>query len=205
MHRIALFALICLCGAVFGETPAQKPAAPAVLADQTTPKGTVKLFALSIQKGDSSKVAGCLKSNTELEEKYANGYVEVAIGLGKLQSAVRTKFGEVASHQWAGFSGIAEVDAAKEQVSGDTAMVEISGSNPLKLELLKDGGQWKISVAKMIDGKKPAQINTEIKGMQVLARAASDTATEVADGKFAKPEQVREALEQKLSKAAGQK
>jgi hypothetical protein len=202
MWRIALFVLVMVGMCAMAAPPASRPATPAVAPDQNSPRGTVKLFTISIQSGDSAKVLACLKANSDLEERFANGYVDVTIGMGKLRNAVKAKFGEEAARAWGAQAGLAEIDAAKEEINGDTAVVRIAGDQPLALELLKDGVNWKISVAKMLAGKKPEETRSDIRKMQMIGKAASETAGEVDQGEFKKAADVITAFKAKLAKAA---
>lgn len=181
--------------------PASPPAAsqPVIPADQTSPRGALKLFAKSVQEADVEKVRGCLHAAGETEGRYARGYADVSVAFGRLRAAVAAKFGEEAAKRYvANPLETQHIDEAAVREQGDVAVVELKTEPVARIELVRVDGQWKLSVNRMLAGRPAREIRTDIERMALLVDAVTEVATETFNGQFKTAPSAMTALEKKV-------
>lgn len=180
------------------DPPASQPAVPA---DQTSPKGAVKMFTVGVQSADAEKVRAVLHTTSDTEIKYAQGYADVSIALGRLRTAALAKYGEKAARYFkAETERLGAIDEAAVTLDGDKAVVEVKGDESSKIPLVRVDGKWKISITKMLSTKRAKEIEADIASMQSYAAVINETAQEIAAGKHADLEAALEAMRKKISK-----
>ena len=191
---------VCLAQAARADAASEAPSVPA---DQATPRGTLKLFALAVQAAEGDKVRQCLHTTNDTEARYAQRYAEVSVALGRFRAAMIQHFGDKAALSLKALAPIREghhIDAAEEKVSGSEAVVEIKGDQPETIALVKVEGKWKIAISKMIAGRSASESKGDLDAMKALTEAYTETAKQVTDGKHKSPPAAVSALRKNVEK-----
>jgi hypothetical protein len=185
MRHLLALAVMLLTVAPMARAAGDDEAA-SVPVDQTTPRGTLKVFALAVQEAQGEKVRQCLHTTKETEARYAQRYAEVSVAMGRFRSAMLEHFGEKAAMTLRALAPIREghhIDAAVEQIKGTEALVEIKGDRPETIALVQVEGKWKIAISKMIAGRSASEARSDLEAMSALADAYIETAKQVRDGR----------------------
>jgi hypothetical protein len=182
---------------------AAEDAPPPIPADQTTPRGTLKLFALAVQAAEGDKVRQCLHTASDTESRYAQRYADVTVSLGRFRAAMLAQYGEKAAPTLKTLAPIREghhIDAAAETITGAEAVVEIKGDQAETIAMIKVDGKWKIAISKMIARRSASDAKSDLDTMKALTDAYNETAKEVADGKHKTPPAAVNALRKNVEK-----
>lgn len=200
MKTIACLTVL-LAATVFA-APATRPAG----LDQKTPKNTVKLFTYSLQVGDAAAVQACLHATGRTEEQFAQGYTDVSLATARLRRSIEGRFGANAMKALGASTNADEelrrIDQADERINGKSAVVEVKGREPVRMELTQVDGQWKIAISKLLAGRNEQKVQQDLGVMKAMTLAAHQTADEIQAGKYAKPEQALQAFQEKLKSTA---
>jgi len=134
--------------------PATAPAAgPRVAADESTPRGTLKVLLGAMQDADEQKLKSILMSHSPLEERMVDAIVKRADAEKRFRGAVEKAYGAGGLRTMGNDSeamnaaSIAQIDSADERVDGDLAYVSAGQGSEMRLQKLN--GTWKVPVAQM--------------------------------------------------------
>lgn len=113
-------------------------------------------------------------------------------GMRKAADAAATRWGDAGREVWGSPSADLQKSFAEatEKIDGDTATVIARGEkDPMRLRKV-DGG-WKIDMSAL---PNRAEVVRSLPMFQAMASAASHAADEIARGRFANPDEARQAL-----------
>jgi RNA polymerase sigma factor (sigma-70 family) len=182
------------------QVAAQIGAAPA------TKQGSAKEFVVSVfqagLKGDENAFIQGFDRPTALQEAALRVMARAMVAEEELSDALAVKFGASAQKQLMDSLGIgvsfSDLDAGKETVSGNTAIVDIGRAGPGKIPVVKTANGWKIS---------PAVVGTltitNLTQMEQMTPPFHQLAAEVSAGKYKTVDEVFKAIEPMFRGAGG--
>lgn len=197
--KTVAFLLLAVSVASAQESTTQPASRPAT--DQSTPVATLLSFTRAILNAQPEAVRQTLLASTDLQQRYAAGYVDVTVGLARLKNAIRDRFGTQAANIMLGTDEeqLERIEKqAKVNIDEDTARIELPGENKVSLVMVRTEGVWKISVADMMQDRGEQAIEKDLQTMQKMAAAANETADEISAGKFERVDQAMEAFKGRL-------
>lgn len=189
-------------------TPTSAPAAPVVPINTTSPRGTMKVLSQAMEAGDAAAIKKVMHAANPAEEKMVAAMSAQAEAIGKLKSASVAKFGAQEAKKLVGdtASQLAQAmltfDAAGEKIDGNTATVTPQGDPQQAIHLVKDGSDWKLSVAEMAKQVPAGQIDRALADMNLQAKILNEIADGITKGQYKTPEEAGKDLQQKLIRAA---
>jgi hypothetical protein len=202
--RIAamIFAIaFCLPATIFAQ-PTTAPTTQ-VIADPTTPKGTLTLLNRATANGDTGTVRKLMHVATTQESRVADALVNRTDAFSKFRQAAVKSFGADAAAKLTGNETDAAaadqaIAAADVTIQNDKAVVQMEGQ---AVNLVKIGGDWKLSLAGLTAGLAPADVDRMLAQMQMFVTVMSQTTDEVSQGKYKSPDEVNDAIRAKLATA----
>jgi len=171
------------------------------LADDKTDVGnTAKAWATALMAGD---VAGVKSHSTGTEEQVAHweAMSKMIGAFQKLGDAAKAKYGDegammsrmMRKPDFSQFENQANIE-----VKGNQATITGNGKNENKMQLKKDGGEWKVELGSLTEVAK-----MDDKRLTGMSEAASTTATEISDGKYPTYREAMVAFGRKMSALNG--
>jgi hypothetical protein len=178
---------------------------PAPAADQSTPRGALRVLAEAMDNGDAAGIRSVMTANTPVEKQMVDALVGYHEALAHFSKAAEEAFGadeakkiigdKAASHD----SAIAALAATPEKIDGDNATV---GDGPQHVQLVKVDGKWTIPAGKLAEGTDPANINQRIADLNTRARIYNEVTDETKHDHYKTPEEAWAAVNAKAMKAA---
>ncbi len=197
----------------FAQTTAptsQPTTAPSTLpaADQTTPKGALRMLFTATDAGDAAAIRSVLYTASPLEEKMAATMAEMSSAMAVLQTAMRTSFGEDQTRAQIGDPAAAarmrdELLAKQtEQINGDHAVIKLEGMGNFKpVELKNDAGKWKVLIGKSLEKADPSMVEKQLDATGIQVKVIREVAADVSAGKFKNVGDVKQAMDAKVRQA----
>ena len=204
--RIASVILLTAAVAMGQATaPTSAPATAATTApiDPSTPKGSLKAFALALDAGEKAGVRKLLLATNPKEEQLADATAELAESAAALRRAAITAFGEEKSRPLGVASSgtkdaLARIDTAVEKIEGDTVTLREQQSDGPPLKLIKKDGKWLMPVSELTKDVEAADLERNIADMVWQSKQMRELATDVAAGKFAGATEARQELDRRI-------
>jgi hypothetical protein len=196
-------------GPTTGPTTAEAEPPP----DQTTPKGAVKVLFMALEAGDVPRITESLYASNATEERMVKAIAEMAQSLSRMRQAAIAAFGIEGARGLAGnpgalADGLAQVDAAKENVVGNSATLQMGDATAPgggALRVTRVGDQWRVPMAELAKDRKAEDIEANLEQAQIQKEVVEDIATELSAGKFKSAEEAMEAWRTKMMQAAMQR
>ncbi len=198
MKHTPIVFLLILANLLLADPPA---AVAPVKADQSTPRGALKLYAMAIKNADPKQLKEVLYTASPTEEQLVAVMQRTAIAAGQLRKVIEAKFGAEAagklSMQQPSDEDIAKVDKAVETVDGDNATVTMTDApgQSVDMKLIKSNGAWKVAVAPMLPPVGEDAAKEAVRGMSNYAEALEATAKDTEAGTFANIKEVNGAID----------
>ncbi len=189
-------------------TPTSAPAAPIVPINTASPRGTMKVLSQAMEAGDAAGIKKVMHAVNPAEEKMVDAMSAQAEAIGKLKSASVAKFGAQEAKKLVGDTAsqlsqaMLTFDAAGEKIEGNNATVTPQGDPQQAIHLVKDGSDWKLSVAEMAKQVPAGQIDRALADMNLQAKILNEIADGITKGQYKTPEEAGKDLQQKLIRAA---
>lgn len=210
--RVAVAGLVmCLgVGAMIPVAMAQQPGTVAeeVAANQSTPRGALKVLAAALQNGEGEKLRLVLTAETPIEQQMLQAMVEVATASGDVRKAAVAQFGEKGALPLTGDAaatlakGNKSLDLATEKLDGSKATVVMPEAPDDQIHLVKDNnGQWHLPMKALARGVEPALIQERAEQMMRTVVVFKQITAEITQGKYAGADEVRTVIQQKLTAA----
>ena len=227
---VAATAVFGLCGIVVAQNAAatqstmlppavdQAPAAatmptsaPSVAIDPSTPRGALKSLINAMETGDGDKLRSLIATTNPSEDKMVSAMAEMSQAQKKFRDAASSAFGNDATQltgdtSSASAEGMSKIDAAKETINGDSAIVDSgpkSGTPPLTLT--KSGGTWKIPIQQLSRGIDADSINQRLGDLSMMTGLINESATEIGKGTYKTPQEAGKAIQAKMMTYAMQR
>jgi hypothetical protein len=196
---------------------AQAPATTQATYDGDSPKNALRAMARAMADGNAEQIRRFVYAGSPVEEKMRSALADFTAGITKLRFQLEKTFSAKEARQLTGdMVGALEdnskrIDGAAENITGETATVEMNDPNEPKkttVRLRKTGNDWQIVM--LDDNGKPVDdklMESRADELAARAHALADTADDVAQGKLQTIQQVIQSVEAKmmatLSKRAG--
>jgi hypothetical protein len=182
---------------------AQTTAPTTTATDPSTPKGSLKSFALALDAGEKKGIRDLLLATNPQEEHLADATAELAESAAALRRAAITAFGEEKSRPLGVASSgtkeaLSRIDTATEKIDGDTVTLREAQSDGPPLKLVRKNGKWLMPVAELTKEVEAADLERNIADMVWQSKQMSELASEVAAGKFAGAVEARQALDRRI-------
>lgn len=197
-----------------GPAPASQPAAvtepstnpttaPVVPADQTTPRGAVKMFFAANIRGDGPGLQSLLLGENPAEDGLIAAMGEQKTADHDLADALQAKFPQEmkvdpakrADEQVALVGP--QIDAADEHVEGDTATVSgRGGGKPFTLKRVD--GRWRIPLSVLVRNADPEKLRKATHQIDIQVKVMRDAVADVNAGKYASIQEAQQGVKQKL-------
>lgn len=134
------------------EPVTQPTSRPSVTALADTPSGAFHQYLRALNVPDRKAALECWNTIDPKESKIAELQVDMMLAVSRLKKAVRSKFGAVAPFDLQmAVVGEDECGAIKEQVTADTASIEVHSTDeqqaPRSYSMVRSAGRWKLSAA----------------------------------------------------------
>ncbi len=212
MFRCAVAVMLSGCwlaSGVLAQEPTTAPtSAPAsqevVVADSSTPKGTLKLLSQATESGDTAQVRDLMVADTPQEQKLAEVLMERTAIYAKFRQAAAKAFGDAAADQLTGHSP-AEAAAAEQRIvqadvkmEGDKASLEMEGQ---PVNLVRVDGKWKLSMGNLTSGMEAGDVDQRMQQIKMLSEVVVQTTDELNQGKYKTADEVNDAIRSKLASA----
>ncbi len=204
LRSVIAIATVVTCVAAHARAQATQPAtAPAVAADTTTPKGTLKLLSDAMEQGDVEAMRRLMLAADETEQKMVAAQVAQAEAFARFRKALVATFGQPALDELLGAAPTAAqrnavFDAAPQKLDGDRATVSVETDN---YELKKVDGRWLLTFTTMARSVEPAVLDESLREMSVRAEVMKEVADEIAQGKYQNTDEVGQAIQGKMLSA----
>ena len=205
---------LVLSGAAIGQTtipataPATAPVATLPAADQTTPKGTLRMLFAATDAGDGPTIRSLLYTSSPLEEKMADTMANMSSAMAALQKAMKESFGEAQTKAQLGDIAAAAkmrddlLAKQPEQIDGDTAVIHLEGMGNFRpVDLKKVDGKWKILIGKSFEKADPAAVEKQLAATSIQIKVIRDVAVDVAAGKHKNVSDVKQTLDARVRQA----
>jgi len=173
--------------------------------DLSNPKAAAKSLYHAVAAGDAAAVRQVLLTEGEAQEQLAGAFADVLTAGKKLNDAARDKFG--AAGDAIGKPTITEEDAARVDQAvvtptgkhgDDEVRLEIAGQAKPMVWRKGTDGQWRLVVMDFA-GADPQKLPEQISMLAGVSQAMSDTADDIAAGKFAAAADAEASLQQRLN------
>jgi len=176
---------------------AQPTTAPSVIAaDQSTPRGAIKMLTIAMNKGDAATIKQVFSTTNTTEAKMLDAVAEQKAAQAKFRDAVVASFSAedarklVGDYQVAEAQGLMSLDSASEKIDGDSATVSIEDQ---KLTLKKQDAKWTVPVPAV----EPAQADQQLAAIQREAKIYKSIADDITNGRFKSADEAGKALQLK--------
>jgi hypothetical protein len=211
--NLAAMLVLSVCLLAKAEEPAPATA-PVVSADRQTPRGTLKVLAAAMARGDAEEVQRSLYAANPSEDKMRKAMADFSAAIARLRKALEASFGKAEAAQLTGdMEGVLDannhrVDAATESVRGNDATVQIS--DPTRggvqtVHMKKGETGWQIVLEDEGRRISPEVMETKSEELSVRANALVEVADDLASNKNKTIEQVQQAIQAKVIAAMHRK
>jgi hypothetical protein len=174
------------------------PAFAAPKDDGSGPRAALLLYDKLVGPNEADKAMGLYHATATRERALAAALANCDGALANLHKKALDKWGAAAADrlvQALDGTTVDQINAAKIDVAGDTAVIRIDGSNN-PTTMVRVNGEWKISV-KSIARQVSTNLKNVRKSLAKTAAAANDVATKIEGGQLA----TADAAERVLKKA----
>jgi hypothetical protein len=202
--------LVCAASLFVGASAFSQPApttAPAttqasVAADQTTPRGALKVLTVAMNKGDAASIKSVFAPANPVETKMVDAVVNQQSAMMKFHDAAVQAFGaDEAKKLPPGdvdavvAESLVALDKFPENITGDTATV---GEGQQVLHLKKADGKWTLPVSMLAPNITADNVDQQLSAMHQQSQVLTDMATDMGTGKFKTADEAGKALQAKV-------
>lgn len=178
-------------------------------ADQTSPRGALKLLAGAMESGDVAAVKGLLQADNPTEQKMADSMAEMAAAIAQLRQSAVTAFGKEGAMPLTGDSNttaedLARIDQAEEKIEGDTAILSINAPGAAPITLKQVDGKWVVPMSEMAQDVPAEQVDAMLASRVMQTKLITEAANEIKAGQHKTAEEAVQALQGKMMQAAMQ-
>jgi hypothetical protein len=217
MIRRVMAAMLLTAGTVLAQpaapaAPAAAPAAPAAPAavvpvNQETPRGSLKMLSSAMEDGDGATIKKVMATTNPSEEKMVTAMASLAESISNVRKASVKSFGKDGAKDFsndpaAHDEAMRKIDGATEAINGDTATVNVDTKAGPPVNMKKIDGKWVVPMSEVAKNIDPAQVDERVAGVTIQANALNEAAKETEQGKYKTPDELKQAIEGKMMKAA---
>ena len=170
--------------------------------DQTTPRGTLKVLNVAMNKADVTAIKGVFAPSNPVETKMVDAVVSQQQAIQKFHEAAVTAFGADEAKKLppgdidaAVTESLAALDKFPEEVTGDTATV---GQGDQIIHLKKQGDKWTLPVNLLAPQITPENVDKQLSQMGEQTKVLTDLADDMGQGKYKTADEAGKALQLKV-------
>jgi hypothetical protein len=170
--------------------------------DMSSPKAAVKSLYTAVGRVDTAAVRQLLYVENDPQQELAGGYGKVILASKRLGDIAKQKFPTSQNQLAQGTivpEDIAKVESAMVSITGDNAVVRITG-NPDPIKLRRVDGSWKILVGEGAETDNSGSHRADrLTLLQNLADAMNQSADELNADKYPTIADAEAAIKQRMS------
>ncbi len=195
--------LVLLVAASFAQTTL--PSSPL---DQTTPRGTLKLFFLADSRSDGAALKPLVQTANPSEEKIVATMSAKKSADLELTTALATKFPDSTQPApklptEADLAPVFEkIDEATQNITADTATLSASGETAPPFTLKKVGDKWMIPLSVLLPSVEPEVLAQQSHQIEIQINVMKAATTDVNGGKYATRAEAIEGIKKQIFDAA---
>ncbi|HEY7118239.1 MAG TPA: hypothetical protein VH475_16750 [Tepidisphaeraceae bacterium] len=197
--------IITLVAALLTTAVAAAPKTSTAPADDGSgPRAALLMYDKLVGPNQTDKALGLYYTTSTRERALANALATVDGALANLHKSATARFGkETADDFVRAVDGttVAEINAAKIQVTGDTASVSFPGSSR-PTTMIRVNGEWKIAV-KALAQELQSNPRSFRAGLAKLASGINQVADKIAQGQYTKSDAAKKQLLESYKAAFG--
>ncbi len=190
---------------MIGSASGQAIKAPPVEADRSTPRGTLKVIAIAMQKGDGEALRNALVGEGADQIKLIDAMVNTAVSARKLHDAAIAAFGQEQARTLTGATedlkylddAIAAIDEA-----GQTAIVTFADVEAKPIKLVMKGEQWAVPVGELAGGLDESATAERLDEIRNFIAVIDAVAEEITLKQHRTAEEAKQALYNRMMQAA---
>jgi hypothetical protein len=174
-----------------------------VSADQTSPRGTVKMLTEAMEKGSPEEIGKLLHTEKPIEKRVADSMIEMASVISTLRQTSIKRFGQEAETEFK--EDPTRIDKASETVEGDMARVSYPDTPVAAAIVLKQvDGQWVLPVSELVRDVPQEYLEELLVQRQVEIRLIREISEELAQGKYNSVQETMDSLQGRIQRAVMQ-
>jgi hypothetical protein len=164
---------------------------PAVALDQTTPRGTLKLFFAANAASDGNAMKSLIQAGNPAEDHMIAAICDKRDADRLLTDALRDKFPK----EWPGDPRAQEesqlpqiyqkVDASAQSITGDTATLKAPDAQAVPLTFKLVNGKWLMPLGVLVQDTDPDHLEANAHQIDVQVKVMRDATADVKAGKYA--------------------
>ena len=201
-------AFLLLTSLAAGQSTA--PSTQPVAADQSTPRGTIKLLYSAEATSDGKVFRQVMLTTSSAQEKMADAIADKTDASREFQAALFKKFPEVWQNVDPDKKGIYDlprvldlIDHAIELIDGDTAKVQMMNSQAVPLTLKRSNGKWLLPMDVFVQGEQPDNtLEQNAHQIEIQVKAMRQGADDVLAGKYKSAGDAEQDVKQRMFTAA---
>jgi hypothetical protein len=209
LRSLVLFATCLAAPIAFAQpAPTTAPATTqaSVAADQSTPRGALKVLTVAMNKGDTDSIKAVFAPANPVEIKMVDAVISLQQSMLKFHAAAVTAFGADEARKLppgdveaAVAESLTALDKFPEQVTGDTATV---GEGEQTIHLKKQGDKWILPVSMLAPQITADNVDQQLGQIGEQSKLLADMTDEVGKGKYKTADDAGKALQLKAMQAA---
>jgi hypothetical protein len=203
-----LVAIVVLISSSALAQSTQPSTQPAAALDQTTPKGTLKLFFTADAHSDGGALRPLLLAETPAQTHMADAMTAKRDADRALTHALMVKFPD----RWPA-DPLAQanselplvydkIDQSGQEIAGDTATVHAGGEQAVPITLKRIDGKWLIPLGTLLQVVDADQLETNAHQIQIQVKVMLAAADDVKAGKYADMDKAVEDIKQRIFTAS---
>jgi hypothetical protein len=210
MVRRSIGVLLFCAGSVLAQpaaTTAPASSAAVVAVNQETPRGTLKMLSSAMENGDGVAIKKVMATTNPSEEKMVTAMASLAESISNVRKASVKSFGangakEFSNDPAAHDEAMKKIDGATETINGESASVNVDPKAGPPVNMKKVNGKWVVPMSEVAKNIDPAQVDERVAGVTIQANALNEAAKETEQGKYKNSDELKQAIEGKMMKAA---
>lgn len=206
MHRAGQLILsLAMCGPVMAQHT--RPA-ELIAGASATPRDAIRALNLAMRVGDVDAMKRLFLAATPAEARMIDADAEMAAALARLRAAAVKAYGPQGADTVTGeteagaVESTARIDSAEVTVTGEVATITYRDQKNSPFVLKKVDGRWRIPVSQLGKPLEPAALDQRLADLAIQRHVVDEVAEQIAQKKFAGPEQAREAWRTRILQAA---
>jgi|GEM_PF-5311549 len=205
---LALSAFLLLASLAAAQTTA--PATQPIAVDQSTPRGTIKVFYSAEATSDGKVFRQVMLPTTPAQEKIADAIADKTDASREFTAALFKKFPENWQNIDPAKKGVDDlprvldmIDHSIELIDGETAKVQMLSSQAVPIALKRVNGKWFLPMDLFVQGDQPdATLEQNAHQIEIQVKAMRQGTDDVLAGKYKTAGDAAQDVKQKMFTAA---
>jgi hypothetical protein len=187
--------------------PATQAATTAPVAvDRSSPRSTVRSFAVALHQGDADALRGLIFNGSEVDRRMVDATIELAVALASFRQAAEVQFGKAEADlalnnpDTVHAAALDRIESANEQITGDTATLGQPNEPPVVLRRAADG--WQVVIGTLSNAENSGAIEGRVGGITRQATVLNALAVDIRADRHRSMREVLTLLHGQMMKAA---